>query len=238
MKAIFQQIIHVCGREIRFLREHLGEVEQAWFTLFRSPLRLSVEAVESEMLRMLEREHCSKVYSTYLRLEVDGEGQWRLQIEGDSLYRGYVLRALRPDAVVIRFELPFDGLPTTAAAQSWQTALCMARSRKVHSVVRMSEDLTLLEGDGAPLFAVAARTVYTSREPRGVEGRLAREAIRRAGYPLEIIPLRRDHLPDIEELFYVDHRGVTAFGICDDKPMMAAVAARVAEQMEKIVRKK
>lgn len=238
MKAILQQMIHVCGREVRFLREHLGEVERAWFALFRSSLRLPAEAVEAEIRRLLEREHCSKEYSTYLRLEVDPEGQWCLQIEGDSLYRGYVLRALRPDAVAIRFELPFEGMPTTAAAQTWQTALCMARSRKVHSVVRLSEELTLMAADGVSLFAVAARTVYVSHEPRGVEGRLAREAIRRAGYSLEIMPLKRDHLPDIEELFYVDHRGVTALGSCDGKPMMAAVAARVAEQMEAIVRKK
>lgn len=237
MEPIIRQMLHVRGRDIRFLGEHLREVERAWLALFREELRLDEAAVGSEIVALLDRERCSKEFSTYLRFDLDGEAKWHLTIEGDSLYRGYVLRALRPEAVTIRFELPFEGVPTVAAALAWQTAHRMAESRKVRSVVRMSEDLTLPEADGVPLFAVAARTVYTSREPRGVEGRLAREAIRRAGYRLEIMPLKRDHLPDVEELFYVDHRGVTALQSCDGKWMLAAVAARVAEELEAVVRK-
>jgi hypothetical protein len=237
MEPIIRQMLHIRGREVRFLGEHLREVERAWFALFRRDLHLEEPTIRREIEQLLDRERCSKEFSTYLRLDLDSEAKWHLALEGDSLYRGYVLRALRPEAVTIRFDLPFEGLPTVAAAQTWQTARCMAESRKVRSVVRMSEDLTLLEADGVPLFAVAGRTVYTSRELRGVEGRLAREAIRRAGYRFEVIPLKRDHLPDIEELFYVDHRGVSALQSCDGKWMLAAVAARVAEELEAVVRK-
>lgn len=234
METIIRQIIHVRGREPRFLSEHLGELERAWYALFRRQLKLDRAEVRQALLTLLDRERYPIEGSAYVALEVAADGGWHLHPEGDSLYRGYVLRALRPEAVTIRFDLPFDGLPTAAAALTWQTARRMAEQRRAGAVVRLSADLTLLEADGMPLFAVAARTVYTSREVQGVEGRLALEAIRRAGYPLQIMPLKRDHLADIEELFYVDHRGVTALSSCDGKPMMAAVAACVAEELERM----
>ncbi len=238
MEAIILQTIHVRGREPRFLILHLEEVERAWFALFHNELRIDAEAVEQQICTLLDNGRYAVDGSAYVEFCVAADGSWGCRVLEQSLYRGYVLRALRPDAVTISFSLPFEGLPTAAGALTWQTALRMAEQRKVRSAVRMDESQTLLEADGAPLFAVVARTVYCSREPRGVEGRLACEAIRRAGYSLRIVPLKRDHLSDIEELFYVDHRGVTALKSCDGKRMLAAVAERVAGQMEALVAKK
>lgn len=238
METILQQTIHVFDGKPRFLEEHLRELQRGWFTLLGENLQLDSQKVHGQIEELLIKERCPRGYSSYVRLAIDFRGGVHYSIEGESLYRGYVLRALRPDAVAIRFEVPFAGVATVAAHQTWQTALRIAEQRKVRSVVRMSEDTTLLEADGAPLFAVAARTIYSSRELHSVEGRLAMEAIRRAGYSLRIMALKRSHLPDIEELFYVDHRGVTALRSCDGKLMLSAVAERVAEQLEAIVRKK
>lgn len=232
-----EQTIHIRGREVRLLKEHLREAERGWSLLFGGQLRLDIVAVERQICALLDEGRYPLEGSSYVRLQVTADGSWSCSVEGESLYRGYVLRALRPDAVTIRFAHPFEGIQTTAARAVWQTARAMAEARKVRSVVRLDDEMTLREADGAPLFAVAGRTVYTSQEPQGVEGGLAREAIRRAGYPLEILKLKRDHLPRIEELFYVDFRGVTALKSCDGKLLLSAVAERVARQMESIFTK-
>lgn len=232
-----EQRIHIRGREVRLLKEHLRETERAWRSLLGRELKLDAGAIERQITTLLDQGRYPFDCSSYVRLTVAADGAWSCSVEGESLYRGYVLRALRPDAVTIRFALPFDGLPTTAARTVWQTATAMAEARKVRSVVRLDEQMTFCEADGAPLFAVAGRTVYTSTEPQGVEGGVACEAIRRAGYPLEKLALKRDHLPRIEELFYVDCRGVTALRSCDGKLLLSAVAERVARQMESIFSK-
>lgn len=234
---MIEQTIHIYGRRARFLKEHLREAERGRKLLFGGQLQLDIEAVERQICTLLDEGRYPLEGSSYVRLQVAADGSWSCSVEGDSLYRGYVLRALRPDAVTIRFSLPFEGISTTAARAVWQTARAMAEARKVRSVVRLDEEMTLCEADGAPLFAVAGRTIYTSHELQGVEGALAREAIRRAGYPLEILKLKRDHLPRIEELFYVDYRGVTALKSCDGKLLLSAVAERVARQMESLVAK-
>ena len=96
----------------------------------------------------------------------------------------------------------------------------------------------LRTADGAPLFAVRGHTVYTAPAPASVEGCLAREAVRAAGLTLREEPLRRRELPRAEELFYADHRGITALSRCDGQPLMTLVAERVAEALEGLFPKK
>ena len=41
-------------------------------------------------------------------------------------------------------------------------------------------------------------------------------------------PVGRDDLPRMDELFFIDHRGVTALSRCDGQPYMAIFAERIA----------
>ena len=104
--------------------------------------------------------------------------------------------------------------------------------------MRCDTEERLLTADGAPLFAVRGHTVYTAPAPASVEGCLAREAVRAAGLTLREEPLRRRELPRAEELFYADHRGITALSRCDGQPLMTLVAERVAEALEGLFPKK
>ena len=55
--------------------------------------------------------------------------------------------------------------------------------------------------------------------------------------PLRREALRRSDLPRIEELFYVDHRGITALAHCDGMPLMTLRAEQLAEALEQRFRK-
>ena len=74
--------------------------------------------------------------------------------------------------------------------------------------------------------------------PAGVERTLAVRAVRAAGLELRETAFGRRELPQIEELFWVDHRGVTALSRCDGQPLMSLFAERVAEAMESLFPKK
>lgn len=232
MVPSLHQIIHVAGRTPRLMKEHLQELKGAFHTLCRGDLECGEAELREAILQALDRGRYPLDCSSYVSLYAEFTGRWWVEVEQEFLYRGYVLRALRPEAMVLRFDVPFEGVGSVAADEAWHMAHEIAFARGVRSVVRANSEGWLCEGDGAPLFAAVGRRLYTSQKPRGVEGRLAVEAIRRAGYPLAIEPFTLKDLPSIDELFYLDHRGVTALSACEKKVMMASMAERVARSCE------
>lgn len=231
------QTIHTLDRRPRLLREHLAEIDRAMQSLYSTRFRVEVQEVEQAITTLLERERYPLDRSVGVVMAATASEEWQLEAVGEALYQGYVLRALRPEACTLRFDLPFEGLSTSASEAAWQLAHTVARQRDVGSVVRINREGVLCEGDGSPLYAAVGRTLYTSTRHQGVEAMLAAEAIRRAGYTWKVEPLREEYLPQIEELFYVDYRGITALGSCNKKLMMSAMAERVAVAMESIFRK-
>jgi len=228
------QTLHVAGRRPRLLREHLAALSRCRTLLLGRALALDPAEVENRIAELLDRERYPVDRSAYVRLELPFGDRPVYRAEETALYRGYVLRALHPTAVTRPFELPFGGLPTAAAELTWLTARRMAEAQAVHLTVRTDAEGILRDADGAPLFLVRGREILTAAEPATVEARLAAEAIRQAGYRLRIEELHRKELPLLDELFYADHRGITALERCDGRLLMAVIAARVAQAMEEI----
>ena len=83
-------------------------------------------------------------------------------------------------------------------------------------------------GDEAALFAIRGRRVYAPPGEASIGRSLAVRGIRAAGLELAEAPVGRDDLPRMDELFFIDHRGVTALSRCDGQPYMAIFAERIA----------
>ena len=83
-------------------------------------------------------------------------------------------------------------------------------------------------GDEAALFAIRGRRVYAPPGEASIGRSLAVRSIRAAGLELAASPVGRDDLPRMDELFFIDHRGVTALSRCDGQPYMAIFAERIA----------
>ena len=83
-------------------------------------------------------------------------------------------------------------------------------------------------GDEAALFAIRGRRVYAPPGEASIGRSLAVRSIRAAGLELAEAPVGRDDLPRMDELFFIDHRGVTALSRCDGQPYMAIFAERIA----------
>lgn len=97
--------------------------------------------------------------------------------------------------------------------------------------VRCDGDGIVRTADDAPLFAVRGKTAFVSPAEACVERELGLRAVEAAGLELEERPVMRGELPGFDELFYVDHRGVTALAHCDGHPCMAILAERVAQSL-------
>ena len=229
------QTVHVARGRARNVAAHAALLDAASRALFgRSyapdPARL---AARIEALAAAERYPAG--VSGFVRLELTPEGGERLLAAGISLYDGCIPSALPMVFGALQLALAYCWTNLVAAEL---LAARLAALRGAAAAVRCDAEERLLTADGAPLFAVRGHTVYTAPAPASVEGCLAREAVRAAGLTLREEPLRRRELPRAEELFYADHRGITALSRCDGQPLMTLVAERVAEALEGLFPKK
>ena len=232
-ESVLYQIVHLARGRARNVGAHAALLDAASRALFRRPYRPDLQALATRIERCAAAEHYPTGVSGFIRIELNAEGEEILRPEGISLYDGYALRSLHPDAATLRYEPLCPDLPTSTRETTERLAAQVVRSRKADVAIRCDEAGRLLTADNAPLFALHDGTIYHAPTPPSVEAELLCETIRELGMPLRDEALRCSDLPRIEELFYVDHRGITALAHCDGAPLMALRAERLAEALER-----
>lgn len=230
------QTVHLARGRARNAEAHAARLDAASRELFGrgyAPARL---AARIEALAAAERYPTG--VSGFVRIELGADGEERLTPAGVSLYDGYALRSLQPEAVMLRYDLPLTEAPTSAREAAAQLARRMAERAGADVAVRCDREGILREADDAPLFAVAGHTVLAAPGTQSVERELAVRAVRAAGLELREEPFGCGELPRIDELFFADHRGITALARCDGQPLMSLIAERIALVMEGLFPKK
>ena len=230
------QTVHLARGRARNAEAHAARLDAASRELFGrgyAPARL---AARIEALAAAERYPTG--VSGFVRIELGADGEERLTPAGVSLYDGYALRSLQPEAVTLRYDLPLTEAPTSAREAAAQLARRMAERAGADVAVRCDREGILREADDAPLFAVARHTVLAAPGTQSVERELAVRAVRAAGLELREEPFGCGELPRIDELFFADHRGITALARCDGQPLMSLIAERIALVMEGLFPKK
>lgn len=230
------QTVHLARGRARNAEAHAARLDAASRELFGrgyAPARL---AARIEALAAAERYPTG--VSGFVRIELGADGEEHLTPAGVSLYDGYALRSLQPEAVTLRYDLPLTEAPTSAREAAAQLARHMAERAGADVAVRCDREGILREADDAPLFAVAGHTVLAAPGTQSVERELAVRAVRAAGLELREEPFGCGELPRIDELFFADHRGITALARCDGQPLMSLIAERIALVMEGLFPKK
>ena len=230
------QTVHLARGRARNAEAHAARLDAASRELFGrgyAPARL---AARIEALAAAERYPTG--VSGFVRIELGADGEEHLTPVGVSLYDGYALRSLQPEAVTLRYDLPLTEAPTSAREAAAQLARHMAERAGADVAVRCDREGILREADDAPLFAVARHTVLAAPGTQSVERELAVRAVRAAGLELREEPFGCGELPRIDELFFADHRGITALARCDGQPLMSLIAERIALVMEGLFPKK
>lgn len=222
------QTVHTLAGRIWRLAEHIAVMNAASQALFGRSFRPDPATLAGRISHLLATENAPADRSVFVRLLLSPEGKLEETYAGPSLYRGYDLRSLAPEAVCLIYDLPLGEHPTSAREAATALARAHAQALGYRCAVRCDGDGIVHTADDAPLFAVKGQRVVTTPAPASVEALLAAEAVREAGLPLDIRPLQRNELPCFDELFYFDHRGVTALSYCDGEPYMDIVAGRVA----------
>lgn len=237
-EPVVYQTLHLTrGRTVRHLEAHIAVLDAASRELFARPYRPDPANLAAQIEALAAAERYPQVVSAFVRLELTPTGDERLLAAGTSLYDGYALRTLVPDAVTVDYDLPLSEAPTTLREAAAALARIQARQRGADVAVRCDAAGRLRSAEGSPLFGILGRRIVAAPETPGipeVERLLVLRAARAAGIDVDLRPLARDLLPHLDELFWADHRGITALAHCDGYPLMALIAERIAACMEQL----
>lgn len=226
------QIVHLARGRARNLAAHAALLDAASRCLFGRGYTPDLPRLAERLAAVAAAEHYPAAVSGFVRIELTPEGDERLTAAGVSLYDGYALRSVMPDAVTLHYDLPLTEAPTTAREAVEELAAAVARRRGAAVAVRVEADGTLRSADNAPLFGILGKRLIPAPAFPAVERELVLRAAPQAG--LEIADERLDLalLPRLDELFYADHRGITSLGHCDSLPLMSLLAERLAAAIE------
>lgn len=232
------QTLHLAFGQVRNLEAHIAVLDAASRRLFGRPYVPGAEALARRVTSLAAAERYPSGVSGFVRLELGAEGEERLTPAGVSLYPGYGFRSLTPSAVTLSYDIPFSEAPTSVreAVAAWARHEAVRRGADI--AVHCDRQGVARDADNAPLLGISGHTAYLAPGLASVERTLAAEAVRAAGLKLLEEPFVRDDLRHFDELFFVDHRGVTALSHCDGHPLMALLAERVAKALEGLFPKK
>lgn len=231
-EAYLYQRIHTLDLRGRCLEGHVSVADACSRRWFGRPAPFTAE----ELGRQIEELLCEARYpagvSSLVTLRLYASGRTELVPGEISPYSGYAFRSLQPRAVSLAYDLPFDGVPLSAREHAALAARKLAELEGAQSFVRIDSQGLVRSCDDAPLFAVKGKRIFTPPAAESVEFDLAARAIRRRGYELHVQPVGREQLPLFEELFYTDHRGITALRSCDGNELMHIIAEQVAAALD------
>ena len=226
------QEIHTLDYRARHLAAHIGVITRRAEELFGLRPRLSAVRLDEQIESLLIRSRLSRRVSTRVILKCYASGSYSLECDEPSIYSGYAMRSLRPEAITLPIQLPMADYPTSASIATRQLANAVARRRGYHTalLVRGEE----LESEPTRPLAIVVGTTVIMAECDSLETNLLERAARKARLPVEKRRLRRSDLTSADEVLQLSWQGITAMAHVDGRAYMAIIGERIAQELENI----
>ena len=224
------QTVHILGGRSLHLPAHLAVLDHWSRELFGRPAGFRQQSLARQIEALAAQTASADCdLSQFVRIVVPASGDpaFRLESAGISLYRGYDMRSLMPDAVTLQYDMPFPEAPTSAREAAAGLARQQARLHGASVAVRCDRDGIVRRAGDAPLFAVRDDVIYAAPLD-DVEWTLVAEAARRAGIRWVERPVGAAQLRLFDELFSFDCEGVSSIASCEGTPYLSLTAERIA----------
>lgn len=233
---IFQNV-HTLGGAARHTAAHTALLCAAAKSLFGFDPEITADDLRRRIARLTEACRMPSCVSVRAVVRLYPTGSIEIACDEPSIYAGYVLRSLRPDAICLRMAPPLPSLPTSAAEHTRLLADTMAHTRGARTAILTDSDGTVISESAQPIFIVNGYTVSTpavSAAEESVERRLVRESLRQTDLTFAERLITLDTLAAADEIFTADHRGITSIARIGRKPYMSIIAERVASRIENV----
>lgn len=234
MGAYIYQNIHTLEYKPRHTYRHVEILTSLADELFGIEFSATADTLSQQIVTLLEQTRATRQRSIRVVVKQYASGSMTVECDAPSLYRGYVVRSLRPDAVTMRMDMPLDIYPTSASVAAREVAESIVRSRDFHTAIMMSSDKQIYSEAAEPMAVVQGSKLILQSLPYSVESRLVQQAARKADIEVEVRGLNHDDIVQADEVLRIGWQGITAMQSVDGKLYMAIVADHLAREMEKI----
>lgn len=232
--AYIYQNIHTLDYVPRHVKRHAEILHSLSQELFGCEFSPSAQLLESQIRQLLEHLRPSRQRSIKVCVRQYASGSYTIVCDEPSLYQGYTLRSLRPEAATMRVTMPLDIYPTSAAIATCEVAESIARSRDFHTALLLGHDGHILCQATAPIAIVRERTLTIAPAPYSVEREIAEQAAARARLSVEKRAFTHEEMMLADEVLIISWQGITAMQSVDNKTFMSIVAEHLAREMEKL----
>ena len=231
--AFVYQYIHTLNYTPYNLSQHIKIISQASESLFELPFEYRAQDISKQIASLLGAARLSRKVSIGVTLKHYASGDVSIEYDTPSIYSGYVMRSLRPDATCLRMQIPLEGYPTSAAIEAYNLAEAIAQGRGYHTAIIIDADDTLRCDTSHPIALVREKTLYIANTSLSIERNMLEQATRKAGYKVEYCTLKRADLATADEVIVMNWQGLTAMQTVNGKPYMAIIAENIAKEFEK-----
>lgn len=128
-QLVLYQTLHLHRGRVRNLAAHAALLDTASRETFFRPYMPDLQRLAVRIEAAAAAENYPDGVSSFVRLELAADGSERLLPLGASLYDGYALRSVTPDAAAVAYELSFTDAPTTVR----ESVALLARQRALHA---------------------------------------------------------------------------------------------------------
>lgn len=231
--AFVYQYIHTLNYAPYNLSQHIKIISQASESLFELQFEYRAQDISKQIASLLGVARLSRKVSIGVTLKHYASGDVSIEYDTPSIYSGYVMRSLRPDATCLRMQIPLEGYPTSAAIEAYNLAEAIAQGRGYHTAIIIDADDTIRCDTSHPIALVREKTLYIANTSFSVEHNMLEQATRKAGYKVEYSTLKRADLATADEVIVMSWQGLTAMQTVNGKPYMSIIAENIAKKFEK-----
>ncbi len=225
------QILHTLDSKVLHLDEHLKILFESYYELFGGYLKIDRRQLNSQIEAVMCAARCPSTVSLFLSLRVGSDAKIEVQVLSRSLYQGYSLRCLAPRVAPIEFAMPNIEIASSAREELIRFANSRAKAAGADLALRSYAGVVDLI-EGAQIFGIIDSRAITAKESFAPEHALAKAKLVELGYQLDERAIELSEVNLLDELFFVDHYGVTAIRSCATKSFMSITAAALAAAME------
>lgn len=223
------EILHTLSGEVMLLNYHIERANRAALNIFGIDNFLNIGSLKAEIENFLTENRAPKWVSVHLRLELYNNGTHSLSLEEISIYSGYTLRCYEPCATLVHINIPYESYSTGAREQISHIERIEAEKLGCDIALRCNSSGEVTAANNSPIFGVKNGTLYNSIS--GVESVEQAMVMRVASNSFKVAnqPIMAHELSTYDELFYVDHFGITAIKRVGKRLYMNAVASTLSK---------
>lgn len=227
------QNIHTLDYKAWHLKQHLDILNISAQTLFGLRTSLSEQEISSQIQTLLDHSRLSRNVSICVILRLYSTGDYSLHVGQVGIYRGYVMRSLRPTVMCIKMDIGMNSYPTSALKASYDMAHHIAIAAGCHEAIMIDSAGNVVED---PLRPVAVIKEYTITIPRptlcSVECMLLERAAEKHGLQIKYEQISLHDIKEADEVLMMTHQGITSVDQIAGKSYYSTLADKIARNLE------